>query len=612
MVDPGARIGALCVVERGARIGAGTVLKSRVHVGEDCVIGARCLLHPGVVIGADGFGFAPHQGAWEKIEQLGAVRIGDDVEIGANTCIDRGALDDTVIEDGVKLDNLIQIGHNVRIGRHTAIAGCVGVAGSATIGAHCTIGGGAGILGHLTHRRPRAHLRRSRWSRAPSTSPASTPASFPSTTMRPGKRTRPRSSSCTACASASRRSRRNMIAPTMDIHQILKLLPHRYPFLLVDRVLAIEKGKRIRALKNVTINEPFFNGHFPHRPVMPGVLMLEAMAQAAALLSFATPGRRARRQDGLLLRRHRRRALQAAGGARRPADAGRRAGAQEGRHLQVQGPRARRRGARLRGRADVRDAHGRLSADGAIHPTAIVDPRRELDASVQVGPYAVIGPHVKIGAGTTVGAHCVIEGHTTIGRDNRIFQFASLGAATQDKKYAGEPSELVIGDRNTIREFCTFNIGTPGRTAASRASATTTGSWPTCTSRTTAWSATTPPSPTTRTLAGHVELGDWVTVGGLTGSTSSCKIGAHAMIGFASAVSQDVPPFMLVDGNPLAVRGCQLRWACAGAASRRRASPPSSRCTRLLYREGRTLDDARAAHRRRWRRPRPRPRATSR
>ena len=149
-VDPSARIGAFCVVERGASIGADTVLKSRVTVSEDCVIGSRCLLHPGVVIGADGFGFAPNEGQWEKIEQLGAVRIGDDVEIGANTCIDRGALGDTIIEDGVKLDNLIQIGHNVRIGKHTAMAGCAAVAGSATIGAHCTIGGRAGILGHLT------------------------------------------------------------------------------------------------------------------------------------------------------------------------------------------------------------------------------------------------------------------------------------------------------------------------------------------------------------------------------------------------------------------------------------------------------------------------------
>lgn len=150
VIHPSARIGPLCVVEAGARIGAETVLKSRVTVGEDCVIGQRCIVHAGVVIGADGFGFAPHGDGWEKIEQLGAVRIGDDVEIGANTCIDRGALDDTVIEDGVKLDNLIQIGHNVRVGKHTAMAGCVGVAGSATIGARCTIGGGAIVLGHLT------------------------------------------------------------------------------------------------------------------------------------------------------------------------------------------------------------------------------------------------------------------------------------------------------------------------------------------------------------------------------------------------------------------------------------------------------------------------------
>jgi len=149
-VDATARIGALCVVERGARIGAGTVLKSRVTVSEDCTIGERCLLHPGVVIGADGFGLAPHEGRWIKIEQLGAVRIGNDVEIGANTCIDRGALDDTVIDDGVKLDNLIQIGHNVRVGKNTAMADCVGVAGSAIIGANCTFGGGAIVLGHLT------------------------------------------------------------------------------------------------------------------------------------------------------------------------------------------------------------------------------------------------------------------------------------------------------------------------------------------------------------------------------------------------------------------------------------------------------------------------------
>jgi len=149
-IGDGVRIGAHSVLGAGASVGAATVLHARVTVGAHCVIGQRCIVHPGAVIGADGFGFAPHQGRWIKIEQLGSVQIGDDVEIGANTCIDRGALEDTVIEDGVKLDNLIQIGHNVRIGKHSALAGCVGVAGSATIGAGCTVGGGAGILGHLS------------------------------------------------------------------------------------------------------------------------------------------------------------------------------------------------------------------------------------------------------------------------------------------------------------------------------------------------------------------------------------------------------------------------------------------------------------------------------
>jgi len=148
-IGAGVVIGAHCIVGAGSRIGAGTRLAGRVTLYPGVVIGARGIVHSGAVLGADGFGFAPVEGRWEKIEQLGGVRIGDDVEIGANTCIDRGAIDDTVIEDGVKLDNQIQVGHNTRIGAHTAIAGCTGIAGSADIGAHCTIGGAAMILGHL-------------------------------------------------------------------------------------------------------------------------------------------------------------------------------------------------------------------------------------------------------------------------------------------------------------------------------------------------------------------------------------------------------------------------------------------------------------------------------
>jgi UDP-3-O-[3-hydroxymyristoyl] glucosamine N-acyltransferase len=167
-IDPSAHIGPHVTVESGAVIKAGAVIDAGCFVGRDavigegthlfanatfharCIIGARGIVHSGAVIGTDGFGFARENGAYIKIPQTGRVVIGDDVDIGANTTVDRGALEDTVIEDGVKLDNQIQIGHNVHIGAHTAMAGCVGVAGSAKIGKHCTFGGAAMVLGHLT------------------------------------------------------------------------------------------------------------------------------------------------------------------------------------------------------------------------------------------------------------------------------------------------------------------------------------------------------------------------------------------------------------------------------------------------------------------------------
>ncbi|HEX4927025.1 MAG TPA: UDP-3-O-(3-hydroxymyristoyl)glucosamine N-acyltransferase [Burkholderiales bacterium] len=142
-------VGAGCVVGEGAVIGDDACLYPRVVVYPGCALGKRVIVHSGAVLGADGFGIAEENGRWIKIPQIGGVRIGDDVEIGANTTIDRGALEDTVLEEGVKLDNQIQVGHNVRIGAHTAIAGCAGIAGSADIGRHCTIGGAAVILGHL-------------------------------------------------------------------------------------------------------------------------------------------------------------------------------------------------------------------------------------------------------------------------------------------------------------------------------------------------------------------------------------------------------------------------------------------------------------------------------
>ncbi|GAC1299588.1 MAG: UDP-3-O-(3-hydroxymyristoyl)glucosamine N-acyltransferase [Steroidobacteraceae bacterium] len=151
-VDIGERVlvGPGCIVQRGARIGDDSRLISRVNLYAGVRIGRRCILHSGTVVGADGFGFAPDAGTWVKVPQLGSVQIGDDVEIGANTTIDRGAIDDTIVEHGAKLDNQIQVGHNVTIGAHTAIAGCVGISGSTIIGQRCMIGGGVGIAGHLT------------------------------------------------------------------------------------------------------------------------------------------------------------------------------------------------------------------------------------------------------------------------------------------------------------------------------------------------------------------------------------------------------------------------------------------------------------------------------
>jgi len=180
-----------------------------------------------------------------------------------------------------------------------------------------------------------------------------------------------------------------------------------------------------------------------------------------------------------------------------------------------------------------------------IHPTAIVDPQAQIDSSVAVGPYAVIGPHVRIDAGTSVGAHCVIEGRTTIGRDNRIFQFNSLGAIPQDKKYAGEPCELVIGDRNTIREFVTINRGTGGGAGATRvgddnwllaythiAHDCHVGSH--CVFSNNA------------TLAGHVEIGDHVILSGFAGVHQFCRVGEHAFIGMGVLLTGDVPPFLMI------------------------------------------------------------------
>jgi len=228
-----------------------------------------------------------------------------------------------------------------------------------------------------------------------------------------------------------------------------------------------------------------------------------------------------------------------------------------------------------------------------IHPTAIVDRTAELAPTVSVGPYAVIGAGVVVGEGTTIGAHCVIEGPTVIGRDNRIFSHAALGGAPQDMKYRGEPTQLAIGDRNTIREFCTLNRGTAQDTGITRvgddnwimayvhiAHDVQVGQRTILANN--------------ATLAGHVQVGDWVIVGGLSGVHQFCKIGAHAMTGFQSHVSQDVPPFMMVSGHPLAEHGFNIEGLRRRGFSRERIALVKQ-MHRLLYRSGLTLEQARGA-----------------
>ncbi|HCY61617.1 MAG TPA: acyl-[acyl-carrier-protein]--UDP-N-acetylglucosamine O-acyltransferase [Oxalobacteraceae bacterium] len=228
-----------------------------------------------------------------------------------------------------------------------------------------------------------------------------------------------------------------------------------------------------------------------------------------------------------------------------------------------------------------------------IHSTAIIDPKAQLEESVEVGAYAVIGPDVKIGARTKVGPHVVIEGHTTIGCDNQIFQFASLGAAPQDKKYAGEPTLLEIGDRNTIREFCTFNLGTVQDAGATRIG---NDNWimayvhlaHDCQLANNIILAN------NVTLAGHVHLGDWVFLGGFTTVHQFCHIGAHAMTAFTAAVSQDVPPFVTAAGNRAAPAGINSEGL------KRRGFTPEQiaaikRGYKMIYRAGLSLDEAKAA-----------------
>lgn len=227
-----------------------------------------------------------------------------------------------------------------------------------------------------------------------------------------------------------------------------------------------------------------------------------------------------------------------------------------------------------------------------IHPSAIVDPGAKIGANVEIGAYSIIGPHVEIGDNTVIGPHVVISGHTRIGRDNRIFQFCSLGEVPQDKKYAGEPTRLEIGDRNTIREFCTFNLGTIQDGGVTRIGD---DNWimayvhiahdclvgNKCTFA------------NNSQLAGHVVVEDWAILGGFTGVHQFCRIGAHVMTAVSTVILQDVPPYLMAAGNTaqpygINVEGLKRRGFNAEAIT------SLKRAYRTLYKSGLLLEEAKA------------------
>jgi UDP-N-acetylglucosamine acyltransferase len=229
---------------------------------------------------------------------------------------------------------------------------------------------------------------------------------------------------------------------------------------------------------------------------------------------------------------------------------------------------------------------------GHIHPTAVVDPAAEIDSSVVIGPYSIVGPRVSIGAGTEIGSHCVIDGVTAIGRDNRFYRFCSIGGMPQDKKYKGEPTRLEIGDRNTVREFTTFNTGTE-----QDGGVTTLGNdnWVMAYvhiahdchvgNNTILANGV--------QLGGHVSVGDWAILGGLTGVHQFSTIGAHSMTGGNSSLMQDTPPYVLAAGNPCRPVGVNVE-----GLKRRGFSPAVISALRdaykAIYRRGLSLEEARA------------------
>lgn len=334
----------------------------------------------------------------------------------------------------------------------------------------------------------------------------------------------------------------------IDIKEIMKTIPHRYPFLLIDRIIELEEGKRAVAIKNVTMNEPQFTGHFPDIPIMPGVLIIEALAQVGVFMALRLPSTEGKIVlfAGIDNVRFRRPVV--------PGD-----------QLRLEVETIWLRGAlgKMKGKATV---GGEVAAEGEfmfslapreaggalVHPTATVHKNAVLGRGVEIGPGSVIGADVKIGDGTKVSAHCLITGWTTIGRENIIHNGSAIGLPPQDVKYKGEKGEVIIGDKNIIREFVTIHVPSAnGKTVIGNecfimvhahvphncrlGNQVVIGGYV--------------------GLAGYTQIGDQAIIGGMAGIHQFCRVGRLTMVGAQSKVTQDIPPFMLVEGNPAQVRG---------------------------------------------------------
>ena len=338
---------------------------------------------------------------------------------------------------------------------------------------------------------------------------------------------------------------------TLDINTIKAILPHSYPFLLVDRITEIETRERIVGLKNVTINEPFFTGHFADNPIMPGVLILEALAQAGGVLLLNEPDYTGKYPYFTAIDKVK---------FRRPVTPG------DQLRLEMTIQKSRDGFVKFEGHALV---EGELVCEGLltftlaeqpskpqIHPTATVDRSAILGKDVIIGPHAIVGENVVIGDRTKLEAHCLVEKWTRIGDDCHLHFGSAIGSAPQDFKYKGEKSWVVIGDRNEIREYVTINRAT-GKdcvtelgddnlllTSVHIGHNCKLGSNIIVTNMT--------------NIAGHTTVEDKAIIGGMTGIHQYCRIGRGAMVGAYTRLPQDVPPYMLCEGNPALIRGLNL------------------------------------------------------